>query len=201
VRVTFAICKNKGRVSVSLICTGLSNAWLECLWWEESYIWCWWDPWHFAQGKASLGNANQPTNGAFFCVFFTFLDLFLPSILPFLTKQDWVRFSFGPLICCTSHSQSQQTQTGSEIMLAKGWHKPREKDHTELITLAADQLLVLVNSKNYSFTNKIFTTIKIVLGFVGPKAWTTKPKAYGRMSWTILPLAHEPIWTGQPTLD
>jgi len=142
VRVTFAICKNKGRVSVSLICTGLSNAWLECLWWEESYIWCWWDPWHFAQGKASLGNANQPTNGAFFCVFFTFLDLFLPSILPFLTKQDWVRFSFGPLICCTSHSQSQQTQTGSEIMLAKGWHKPREKDHTELITLAADQLLV-----------------------------------------------------------
>ena len=24
-------------------------------------------------------------------------------------------------------------------MLAKGWHKPREKDHTELITLAAEQ--------------------------------------------------------------
>jgi len=57
-----------------------------------------------------------------------------------------------------------------------------------------------VNSKNYSFTNKIFTTIKIVLGFVGPKAGTTKPKAYGRMSWTICLLPMSPSELGNPPL-
>jgi hypothetical protein len=135
VRVTFANTK-KG----SQICTGLNNAWFggECLMGRKLHLMLM-GPWHFAQGKASLGNTNQPTDGAFFCVIFTFLDLFLPGILPLLTKQDWVRFSFGPHICTGVHHTAGKKQTGSEIMSSKVWHKPREKDCTELITLAADQ--------------------------------------------------------------
>jgi len=98
------------------------------------------DPWHFAQGKASLGNANQTTNGAFFCVIFTFLDPFPSWNSPPPHKTRLVKVFIWPTHVLVSITQPANTsRLRDNVKRRTVWDKPREKDHTELITLAAEQ--------------------------------------------------------------
>ena len=73
----------------------------------------------FCAGESLLETPTRQQMGLFSVWFSLSWTLFLPGILPLLTKQDWVRFSFGPhMYWCTSHSR--QTQAGWEIMSSEG---------------------------------------------------------------------------------
>ena len=124
----------------------------------------------FCAGE-SISWKRQPDNkwGFFLCVFH-FLGPFPSFNSPLPHKTRLGKVFIWPTHVLVSITQPANTsRLRDNVKRRTVWDKPREKDHTELITLAAEQKvdpesiwarfsefssLFLMNSKNYSFTKK-----------------------------------------------